>query len=161
MTDDTLLADIRALTPDERAEIQKLVQALKRSRVSPLAFVEEMMHFEGDADAGEDGLYTHRMEVTHALKNRIGMLHGGITATFIDTAMGAAVFQLTGDANGAVTLDLSVNFIAPAWDGWLTAKTEIVQKGGRIIVMLTRVYNEDDNVIATATGTYYQLRKNQ
>lgn len=158
MTHETLLNEIQDLNPEEREEIHKLIQALKRSRVSPLAFIEELMHFE-DAQVNEnDGLYEHKMEVTDALKNRYGMLHGGITATFIDTAMGATVFKLTGTTNGAVTLDLKVEFITPAREGWLTAKTEVVKKGGTIIVMHTRVYDEKNDVIAAATGTFYRLR---
>lgn len=158
MTHDALFDEIQNLNPNEREEIRKLIHALKRSRVSPLAFIEELMHFEGGEEIERERLYEHRMEVTEALKNRFGMLHGGITATFIDTAMGATVFQLTGSTDGAVTLDLKVNFISPAFAGWLKAKTEVVKKGRTIIVMHTRVYDENDDVIATATGTFYRMK---
>lgn len=159
MTHDAILKEVEGLNSDEREEIHKLIQALKRSRMSPLAFVEELMHFEVGTVLERDRLYEHRMEVTEALKNRFGMLHGGITATFIDTAMGSTVFQMTGSTDGAVTLDLKVNFIKPALSGWLTAQTEVVQKGGTIIVMHTRVYDEGKDVIATATGTFYRMRR--
>lgn len=158
MTDDALFNEIQDLNPGEREKIHKLIHALKRSRVSPLAFIEELMHFERGEEIERERLYEHKMEVTDVLKNRFGMLHGGITATFIDTAMGETVFQMTGSTNGAVTLDLKVNFITPAYDGWLTAKTEVVKKGKTIIVMHTRVYDEKDDVIATATGTFYRLK---
>lgn len=158
MTHEMLLSELADLNEAERTEIHKLIQALKRSRVSPLAFIEEIMHFEAEPGDEQDGLYEHKMEVTNTLKNRYGMLHGGITATFIDTAMGATVFKLTGTTNGAVTLDLKVDFITPATEGVLTSKTEVVKKGGTIIVMHSRVYNEKNEVIATATGTFYRLR---
>lgn len=158
VTDDALISEIQDLTPDEREEIYNLIQALKRSRISPLAFIEEMMHFEGGREIEPDRLYEHKMEVTKALKNRFDMLHGGITATFIDTAMGATVYQMTGSTNGAVTLDLNVNFLNPARIGWLTAKTEVVKKGGTIVVMHTRVFDENDVLIATASGTFFRLK---
>lgn len=158
MTNEMFLSAIKDLNPHEREEIHTLIQALKRSRVSPLAFIEELMHFSDEQVNEQDGLYEHKMEVTNTLKNRYGMLHGGITATFIDTAMGATVFKLTGTTTGAVTLDLKVDFIRPATAGILTAKTEVVQKGGTIIVMHSRVYNDEHAIIATATGTFYRLR---
>lgn len=159
MTYETLANEIRELNPEERAKIYALIQALKRSRVTPLAFVEAMINFDGEEDVdAEQQVFEHKMEVTEVLKNRYGMLHGGITATFIDTAMGATTYQMTGGANGAVTLNLAVNFLKPATVGWLTAKTEVIKKGGTIIVMETRVYDEQNEVIATANGTFYQLK---
>lgn len=158
VTHDALISEIEDLTPAEREEIHNLIQALKRSRVSPLAFIEEMMHFKAGREIEPGRLYEHKMEVTEALKNRFDMLHGGITATFVDTAMGATVFHITGSTNGAVTLDLNVNFLNPARIGWLTAKTEVVKKGGTIVVMHTRVYDEHGVLVATASGTFFRLK---
>lgn len=135
-----------------------LVQAMKRSKTSPLAFVEALMHFkEGKKDV-QTGLFEHTMEVTDVLKNRFGILHGGVTATFIDTAMGATVLSLTGSTNGAVTINLKVDFITPAQSGRLTAMTEVIREGKTIIVLQTRVYDEEQAIVATATGTFYRLR---
>lgn len=161
VTHESLLEEIKDLNAREQEEVYMFVQALKRSRVSPLAFIEEIMHFRDNVTNKKDGLYEHEMVVTNALKNRYGMLHGGITATFIDTAMGATVFKLTGTTNGAVTLDLNVNFITPATNGRLTAKTEVIKKGGTIIIMQTRVLNETNEVIATATGIFYRRKSAQ
>ncbi|MGF7089389.1 uncharacterized protein (TIGR00369 family) [Kroppenstedtia sanguinis] len=84
------------------------------------------------------------------MKNRYKILHGGITATFIDTAMGSSVFQEVGRDRRSVTLDLNISFLKPAVEGWLTSQTRVIKKGRIIIVLETKVADERDRLIARA-----------
>jgi acyl-CoA thioesterase len=157
MTLDGLWRELQDLNENEIYTIHKLVQALKRTRESPLAYIEEMMHFQSLGLDQESGAYIHRMMVTDELRNRLGILHGGVTATFIDTAMGSTVFQDMGIERGAVTLDLNIHFLSP--EGWLTAKSHIIKKGKTIVVLETKVTDEESRLIASASGTFYRLKK--
>jgi acyl-CoA thioesterase len=159
MTLDGLWRELQDLNENEIYTIHKLVQALKRTRVSPLAYIEEMMHFQSLGLDQPSGAYIHRMLVTDELRNRLGILHGGVTATFIDTAMGSTVFQDMGIERGAVTLDLNIHFLSPAREGWLTAKSHIIKKGKTIVVLETKVTDEENRLIASASGTFYRLKK--
>ncbi len=156
MTLDELRVELQDLSESEVKTIHKLVQALKRTRMSPLAYIEEMMNFQSDGLDKERGVYVHRMLVTDELKNRYKILHGGITATFIDTAMGSTVFQKFGLDRQAVTLDLNVRFLSPAKNGWLVADTEIIKSGRTIIILETKVRDDEGKLVASASGTFFQ-----
>lgn len=158
MTLETLYQELQDLTPTELATIYKQVQALKRTRVSPLAYIEEMIHFQALGYNEEKQVYVHRMYITDELRNRFSMLHGGVTATFIDTAMGSTAIQAEGNDAKAVTIDLHVHFLAPGETGWLTAETALIKKGKTIIVMETKVTDEREKLIATASSTFFRLK---
>jgi uncharacterized protein (TIGR00369 family) len=158
MTLETLYQELQDLNANEVRTIHKLVQAFKRTRVSPLAFVEELMNFQTVGYDEKKGVYVHRMLVTDELKNRYKILHGGITATFIDTAMGSTIFQMEEKGVKAVTLDLNVNFLAPGLSGWLTAETAVIKRGKTIILMETKVTDEREKLIATASSTFFRLQ---
>lgn len=155
MTLESLWQELQDLNPNEVETINKLVQALKRTRVSPLAYIEEMMNFQSLGYDTDEDVYVHQMLVTDELKNRYKILHGGVTTTFIDTAMGSTVFQAVGKDRRSVTLDLHVSFLKPGLEGWLTAKTQVIKQGRTIIVMETKVKDEQEKLIARASGTFF------
>ncbi|QKG85216.1 PaaI family thioesterase [Kroppenstedtia pulmonis] len=157
MTLDSLWSELQDLSANEVETIHKLVQALKRTRVSPLAYIEELMNFQSLGYDEDKEVYMHRMLVTDELKNRYKILHGGITATFIDTAMGSTIFQDLGVDRRSVTLDLNVSFLKPGTNGWLTAYTHLIKKGRTIVVMETKVRDEQSHLIARASSTFFRL----
>jgi uncharacterized protein (TIGR00369 family) len=152
-----LRQELEDLTPHELATVHKMVLALKRARTSPLAYIEELMNFEIIGYIKDKDAYVHRMLITDELKNRYQMLHGGVTATFIDTAMGSTVFLATSGASKVVTLDLAINFLAPGIAGWLTAETKVVKQGRTIIVLEAKVVDEQSKLIASAHSTFFRL----
>ncbi len=158
MTLEKLQTELLDLSESECNTIYKLVQALKRTRQSPLAYIEEMMNFQYVQYVEEEDCYIHRMCVTDELKNRYKMLHGGITATFIDTAMGAAAIQALGEETSAVTIDLQVHFLSPGKEGWLYVYTKLIKQGKTIITMESKVRDEREKLIATASSTFFRLR---
>ena len=65
--------------------------------------------------------------------NRSGAVHGGLIATLADTAVGHAVREEADEISGAVTVSLTVDYLAPAEPGkTLEARTEIEKLGGRL-----------------------------
>ena len=71
-----------------------------------------------------------------------------------DYAFHLAVQSRLRPGQTAVTVELKVNFLAPAKDGELRAAARIVSSGRRIIVCDIDVTGEDDKLIARCLGTY-------
>lgn len=88
----------------------------------------------------------------------LGLLHGGVTASLLDTAMGFAAVTKAPPGHHVVTIQLSVNFISPSWKAeTLRATAEIQHCGRKTAVTRGEIRNETDKLIATATGTFMFL----
>ena len=81
--------------------------------------------------SSEKGRATWRLIVAEQHLRTHGILHGGVVATLLDTAMGRAVSTLCRDDQSAVTAQLNVNFIRPSWSGETLTITGEVQHAGR------------------------------
>jgi uncharacterized protein (TIGR00369 family) len=71
--------------------------------------------------------------------NPIGVVHGGLAATLLDSAMGCAVQSTLPVGSGYTTLELKVNFVRP-----ITRDTGPIRCEGRVV--------HDGNTVATAEG---------
>lgn len=87
--------------------------------------------------------------------NPHGGLHGGVTATLLDSAMACAVLSALPPGGRSTTVDLAVTFLRPVpLDGTLlTANGEVVHVGRRIATAHGRVHDEAERLVATATTT--------
>ena len=90
-----------------------------------------------------------------AFGNPQGTLHGGITATLLDSAMTCAVFSDLPPGAMATTLDLSVRYLrsVPLDGTRLWAYGDLVHRGRTVATAEGRVVDEHDRLIATATTT--------
>jgi uncharacterized protein (TIGR00369 family) len=88
--------------------------------------------------------------------NPIGLVHGGLAATLLDSAMGCAV-QTTLPAGVAyTTLELKVNFTRPITrdTGRVLCRAEVVHRGGRVATAEGRVVAEETGkLLAHGTTT--------
>ena len=91
------------------------------------------------------------------LKQPSGVLHGGVTATLIDTAMAFAVQTRLGPTEATATIDLTVHYLRPHTAGTFTCTARIVRAGKRIFTVSADVRNQNDIHIATAISTYTRL----
>ena len=106
----------------------------------------------------EDGVARVRMNPRREHSNMRDAVHGGALLGFIDVALfaGSRGLGVLG-AGGAVTLDLSTQFIgAGAVGKVLEARVELLRETGRLLFLRGLVVQEDEPVIASFTGT---LRK--
>lgn len=90
------------------------------------------------------------------LMNRQGLPHGGVHATLLDTAMGYAGCY-TGDPERrqlALTLSMTVNFLAQAQGDLLIAEGWRTGGGRRTFFAEGRVTDRSGTVIAAATGVF-------
>jgi uncharacterized protein (TIGR00369 family) len=88
--------------------------------------------------------------------NPIGLVHGGLAATLLDSVMGCAVQTTLGAGEGYATLELKVNFTRPITrdTGRVLAEGLVLHRGGRVATAEGRVTAEDGGkLLAHATTT--------
>jgi len=98
-----------------------------------------------------------QIEMRDELRQPHGILHGGVTATLIDTAMAYAVITCLTEEEKASTIDLTVHYLRPHSEGAFTCTAQIVRAGKRILTVSAEVYNEQGKQIATALSTYTKV----
>ena len=92
----------------------------------------------------------------------LGILHGGVTTTLLDTAMGMAVGTLTPPGHFVVTVQLNANFIRPAWDGETLVATGHVRHGGQQTAVASgEIHTADNILVATGSGTFMFVPKSE
>ncbi len=89
--------------------------------------------------------------------NSLGIVHGGMMAAFLDSAMGTAVWHSL--ERRAVTLKLSLDYLGPGRVGdWLQAEGEVVGHDENMVQMRGRLYGRRHEVL-TAIGTFALLSR--
>jgi uncharacterized protein (TIGR00369 family) len=104
----------------------------------------------------EEGRVTFAATPAEYHYNPIGMVHGGLAATLLDSAMGCAVQTTLPAGVGYSTLELKVNFTRPitADTGRVLCTAEVVHRGGRVGTAEGRlVAEETGKLLAHATTT--------
>jgi acyl-CoA thioesterase len=92
--------------------------------------------------------------ITESSKNHLGIVHGGYIFGLVDTAAGIAA--MTNNIN-VVTLDANINYFKPVSVEKIFAKAEVVKKGKTVSVYDVLVSDNDDNLLAKATITYFTI----
>jgi len=101
----------------------------------------------------DGGRARFRVEATHPLTNSRGGAHGGLIVTLLDITMGHAVVAATDGAISFATLDLNVGFLRPG-QGRLVATGSVLRTGRTVAFTEGEVRNEDDELIARASGLF-------
>ncbi len=88
--------------------------------------------------------------------NMIGLVHGGVAAGMLDTALGCAAQSVCPSGRSAVTVELKIMYLRPmTHDGGTVRATGSVMKAGRrIIACEGRVEDAQGRLCAHATGTF-------
>jgi len=100
-----------------------------------------------------------RVKVMNQLTQDAGVAHGSVAAALIDSAVGLALCTLLKSQEVISTVELKVNFIAPAQPGFLKASGHILHKGKRIAVGEAEVRDQGRTLIAKGLVTYIILGK--
>ena len=100
---------------------------------------------------------TISVEIRDDLRQPSGVLHGGVTATLIDTAMAFAVRTRLEPTAATATIDLTVHYLRPLVEGKATCVAKVVRAGKRIFTVSAEVFNSDGKIIATGLSTYTKV----
>lgn len=91
--------------------------------------------------------------------NPNGVIHGGIVATMIDTAIGLTTIGITGTLTPTINLQISYLRPCPA-DGLIAVRSYITMLGGSVIHTRAEMYDtrEPEKLVATAEGAYRRFK---
>jgi uncharacterized protein (TIGR00369 family) len=81
------------------------------------------------------------------------IVHGGMVATLLDTAMGGACWTVMADEEDFLTADLRVEFMRSARPGTLRADGRIIQQNRRVIFCSAELFDPDGTLLAAARCT--------
>ncbi|RYZ06435.1 MAG: PaaI family thioesterase [Myxococcales bacterium] len=131
----------------------ELLRALIESQV-PAAPIQLTLGME--LTEVSDGFAKLELEPGEHLYGSFGVVHGGVTGTLLDGAMGAAVLTTLDAKTGCSTVTLSVHFTRAITtrmprvvvEGW------VVHRGSRLVTAEARLKDAQGRLIAHGSGTY-------
>lgn len=116
--------------------------------------IAELLGFEGIDLAEGRAVFSVVPQEYHY--NPLGMVHGGLAMTLLDSAMGCAVQTTLPAGSGYTTLESKVNFARPMTSetGRVICEAEIVHRGRTVATAEGRVFAEDSGkLLAHGTTT--------
>jgi len=122
-------------------------------RTLPPPPIAELMGF--DIEEVGEGRVVFGVEPQEYHYNPIGMVHGGLAATLLDSAMGCAVHSLLPEGRAYTTLELKVNFVRPLKHdiGRVRAIGKVIHMGGKVATAEGSVVDAAGKLYAHATAT--------
>jgi uncharacterized protein (TIGR00369 family) len=110
-----------------------------------------------------EGHATFTVEPAECHYNPIGVVHGGLAATILDSAMGCAVHSMLPAGAGYTTLEIKVNFVRAmtAQTGRVRCEAKVIHLGGRTATAEGRVIDEGGKLYAHGTTTCLIFRSRQ
>lgn len=112
--------------------------------------------FNIDPESSGPGVCTVRGKVQPKHLNINGVVHGGVYATVLDTAMGGAVVSMLGEGESTATTSLYVEFLRGARLGKeLVGHAEVVRRGRHLAFVEGKLGDSEGKQLAQAHGTWY------
>lgn len=112
-------------------------------------------HINMDIIEVNEGSVTFRSTPDESHYNPIGMVHGGLVCTLLDSALGCATQTLLPAGTGYTSIELKVNYLRPvtATSGPLTCTGRVTKPGRRVTFAEGEVLDNQGKVVATASGS--------
>lgn len=119
---------------------------------APIAFLQLLEARLTEAAEGRG-----RIELTVGPKHlrNLGIMHGGVLATLLDSVMGMAAGTLAPEGHFVVTVQLNINFVRPAWQGeTLVATGEVCHRGKQTAVARGEVRTGSGVLVGIGSATF-------
>lgn len=94
------------------------------------------------------------MPAAESLMQFYGAVHGGATASLADSAAGTSLISVLEDGRKAITVEMKLNFVAPACEGILTAEARVFHSGRSIAGSEVEVRRDDGRLVAKGMATF-------
>lgn len=133
------------------------LRAIQTGELPPPPIAELLGMYMTEVD---EGRVVFSVEPAEYHYNPLGTVHGGVTATLLDSALGCAVQSMLPPGTGYTTLELKVNYLRPLTSktGMVYSEGKIIHVGGRIATAEGRVTDASGKLYAHATTTCILLR---
>jgi uncharacterized protein (TIGR00369 family) len=108
-----------------------------------------------DVRALEEGRVEFGCTLDESVYNPIGVVHGGLVCTLLDTVAGCAVHTTLPKGMGYTSIELKVNYLRPvhATSGPLTAIGRVVKPGRRVAFSEGEILDAQGRTVATASSS--------
>jgi uncharacterized protein (TIGR00369 family) len=120
----------------------------------PKAPIQELLGFS--LDEAEEGRVVFSLEPGEQHYNPIGSVHGGVAATLLDSAMGAAVHSTLPQGSGYTTLEVKFNLVRAitADTGRVIAEGNVIHAGKTVATVEASLRSAaDGKLLAHGTST--------
>lgn len=144
-------------TEDELKVIHQLLLGVQRKKQKwNDSYIAAILNME---KSPADNEYKITIPINSLTENSLGIVHGGITTTVLDTVMGTLANTLLPDGYGAVTSNLTIHFIAPGKGERMETIAKVIHKGTKTLVMEGSAYCDNGKKIAHCTATFFIIKK--
>jgi uncharacterized protein (TIGR00369 family) len=135
----------------ERSGLETM-QAI-RDGVLPAPPIAQLMQF--DIRVLEEGLVEFGCTLDESVYNPIGVVHGGLVCTLLDTVAGCAVHTTLPKGMAYTSIELKVNYLRAvhASSGPLTAIGRVVKPGRRVAFAEGEILDAQGRSVATASSS--------
>jgi acyl-CoA thioesterase len=90
--------------------------------------------------------------------NASSVLHGGVTATLADVAVGIALTYHLGRKRAATTVELKLNYLRPVVAGRIRARARLLRVGSTLACGRVDLTDDHKQLVGTALVTYMILK---
>jgi uncharacterized protein (TIGR00369 family) len=110
--------------------------------------------------AAEPGAVTFVCEPDESTYNPLGVVHGGLVCTLLDSVTACALHSTLAAGQGITSVEIKVNFMRPVRlsTGLLTATGRVVKAGSRVCFCEGTVSDAQGRIVASATSTLVVLQ---
>src|SRR4051812_46698832 len=108
-----------------------------------------------DVIEADDGRVVIVAEPDNRLLNPAGTVHGGFSATLLDSCMGLAIHSTLEKGSGQTTLEFKISLVRPITSdtGLIKAEGIVLSRGRRIGTAEGRITNRNGRMLAHGTTT--------
>ena len=149
--------------PPDRAEARRTMSGLEYMRRMaagelPPSGMGQLMGFKL-VEVGEGhAVFTVTPEERHY--NGLGIAHGGLAATLLDSATGCAINTMMPAGRVFTTLEMKINYVRPltAEAGEVRCEARVIHVGGRVATAEGRIVDREGKLYAHGTATCMLFR---
>jgi uncharacterized protein (TIGR00369 family) len=89
-----------------------------------------------------------------------GQPHGGILFTVMDTTMAWAIQSLLDEGFSCTTIDLHIQYLAPAQDGPFACRAETIHQTRHLAFVRAEIRDAQSRLVASGQGTFRIIKMN-
>jgi uncharacterized protein (TIGR00369 family) len=111
----------------------------------------------------EEGRAVFAVEPDERHYNGLGIAHGGLAATLLDSALGCAINTVMPAGRIFTTLEMKINYVRPMRreTGEVRCEAEVLHAGGRVATAEGRIVDAAGKLYAHGTATCMLFRSRQ
>jgi uncharacterized protein (TIGR00369 family) len=87
-----------------------------------------------------------------------GIVHGGVYSSLIDAAAFWAAYSTVDGSSGMTTVEMKLNYLAPAASGRFIAKGKSIKTGKTLCLSEATIFDEKEKMLAHGTVTLMVLK---